>query len=106
MNYADKKESGEVKDLEMAEQQLRNIHANAADLLKHLEKQPHCPLLSQAWVQSKVTLSNAYVDSVRDYVINSQKELGHMDDEDDGVYDSDDGPMGFLIAVEKGASKY
>ena len=47
MNYADKKESGEVKDLEMAEQQLRNIHANAADLLKHLEEQPCCPLLSQ-----------------------------------------------------------
>lgn len=105
MNYVDKKESGEVKDLEMAEQQLRNIHANAVDLLRHLEKQPHCPLLSQAWVQSKVTLSNAYVDSVRDYVINSQKELEHMDD-DDGVYDSDDGPMGFLIAVEKSASKY
>lgn len=104
MNYADKKEHGEVKDLEMAEQQLRNIHANAVDLLRHLEKHPHCPLLSQAWVQSKVTLSNAYVDSVRDYVVNSQKELEPT--EDDGVYDSDDGPMGFLIAVEKGASKY
>ena len=105
MNYADKKEHGEVKDLEMAEQQLRNIHANAVDLLRHLEKHPHCPLLSQAWVQSKVTLSNAYVDSVRDYVVNSQKERESME-EDDGVYDSDDGPMGFLIAVEKGASKY
>jgi serine protease inhibitor len=105
MNYADKKDHGEVKDLEMAEQQLRNIHANAVDLLRHLEKHPHCPLLSQAWVQSKVTLSNAYVDSVRDYVVNSQKELESME-EDDGVYDSEDGPMGFLIAVEKGASKY
>jgi hypothetical protein len=105
MNYADKKDHGEVKDLEMAEQQLRNIHANAVDLLRHLEKHPHCPLLSQAWVQSKVTLSNAYVDSVRDYVVNSQKERESME-EDDGVYDSDDGPMGFLIAVEKGASKY
>jgi len=50
-------------------------------------------------------LSNAYVDSVRDYVVNSQKERESME-EDDGVYDSDDGPMGFLIAVEKGASKY
>jgi hypothetical protein len=105
MNYADKKDHGEVKDLEMAEQQLRNIHANAVDLLRHLEKHPHCPLLSQAWVQSKVTLSNAYVDSVRDYVVNSQKERESME-EDDGVYDSEDGPMGFLIAVEKGASKY
>jgi len=105
MNYADKKDHGEVKDLEMAEQQLRNIHANVVDLLRHLEKHPHCPLLSQAWVQSKVTLSNAYVDSVRDYVVNSQKERESME-EDDGVYDSDDGPMGFLIAVEKGASKY
>jgi hypothetical protein len=105
MDYADKKDHGEVKDLEMAEQQLRNIHANAVDLLRHLEKHPHCPLLSQAWVQSKVTLSNAYVDSVRDYVVNSQKERESME-EDDGVYDSDDGPMGFLIAVEKGASKY
>ena len=104
MNYADKKEHGEVKDLEMAEQQLRNIHANVVDLLRHLEKQPNCPLLSQAWVQSKVTLSNAYVDSVRDYVVNSQKELEPM--KDDGVYDSEDGPVGFLIAVEKGASKY
>lgn len=103
MNYEDKKEHGEVKDLEMAEQQLRNIHANAVDLLRHLEKQPNCPLLSQAWVQSKVTLSNAYLDSVRDYVVNSQKEMEPMDD---GVYDSKDGPMGFLIAVEKGASKY
>tara|TARA_Y100001937_G_scaffold105832_1_gene147004 strand:+ start:45 stop:356 length:312 start_codon:yes stop_codon:yes gene_type:complete len=103
MNYADKKEHGEVKDLEMAEQQLRNIHANAVDLLRHLEKQPNCPLLSQAWVQSKVTLSNAYLDSVRDYVVNSKKELEPMDD---GVYDSEDEPMGFLIAVEKGASKY
>ncbi len=104
MNYADKKEHGEVKDLEMAEQQLRNIHANVVDLLRHLEKQPNCPLLSQAWVQSKVTLSNAYVDSVRDYVVNSKKELEPMND--DGVYDSEDGPVGFLIAVEKGASKY
>lgn len=54
MNYSDKKESGEVKDLEMAEQQLRNIHANVIDLLEHLQRQPHCPLLSQAWVQSKL----------------------------------------------------
>ena len=103
MNYSDKKESGEVKDLEMAEQQLRNIHANVIDLLEHLQKQPHCPLLSQAWVQSKVTLSNAYVDSVRDYVVNSQKEMDHMDD---GVYDSEDKPVSFLIAVEKSASDY
>jgi hypothetical protein len=89
----------------MAEQQLRNIHANVVDLLRHLDKHPNCSLLSQAWVQSKVTLSNAYVDSVRDYVVNSQKERESME-EDDGVYDSDDGPMGFLIAVEKNASKY
>ena len=103
------KETGDVKDLEMAGQQLRNIHANVMDLLKHLEECPSCPLLSQAWVQSKVTMSNAYVDSVRDYVINGQEEgpgsLESMED-DDGVYDSDNGPMGFLIAVEKGASKY
>lgn len=44
MNYEEKKDHGEVKDLEMAEQQLRNIHANAVDLLRHLEKQPNCPL--------------------------------------------------------------
>jgi len=103
------KETGDAKDLEMAGQQLRNIHANVMDLLKHLEECPSCPLLSQAWVQSKVTMSNAYVDSVRDYVINGQEEgpgsLESMED-DDGVYDSDDGPMGFLIAVEEGASKY
>jgi hypothetical protein len=104
------KETGDAKDLEMAGQQLRNIHANVMDLLKHLEECPDCPLLSQAWVQSKVTMSNAYVDSVRDYVVNGHKEgpgsLESMEDDDDGVYDSDDGPMGFLIAVEKGASKY
>lgn len=105
------KETGDAKDLEMAGQQLRNIHANVMDLLKHLEECPSCPLLSQAWVQSKVTMSNAYVDSVRDYVVNGQKDgpgsLESMEDDDDGVYDSDDdGPMGFLIAVEKGASKY
>jgi len=102
------KETGDAKDLEMAGQQLRNIHANVMDLLKHLEECPSCPLLSQAWVQSKVTMSNAYVDSVRDYVVNGQKEgPGSLESmEDDGVYDSDDGPMGFLIAVEKGASKY
>ena len=78
MDYAAKKDHGEVKDLEMAEQQLRNIHANAVDLLRHLEKHPHCPLLSQAWVQSKVTLSNAYVDSVRLPQLNQLSLLGFI----------------------------
>ena len=98
---------GDAKDLEMAEQQLRNLHANVMDLLKHLEECPTCPLLAQAWVQSKVTMSNAYLDSVRDYVVNSHDGgPGSLESMDYDEYDDDEEPMSFVVAVEKNASKY
>jgi hypothetical protein len=110
-----------MKDLEMAKQQLQNLHANVMDLLEHMEECPDCPLLSQAWVQSKLTLSEAYVDSVRDYVINShadgpgslksmEKEEGSGEDGYQGYDDYDDPESntsgGFLIAIERGVKKY
>lgn len=107
----------DMKDLEMAKQQLQNLHANVMDLLEHMEECPACPLLSQAWVQSKLTLSEAYVDSVRDYVINghadgpgslkSMKKSG-VYEEDDDDYEGEESmnPGGFLIAIEKGMKEY
>lgn len=111
----------DMKDLEMAKQQLQNIHANVMDLLSHMEECPACPLLSQAWVQSKLTLSNAYVDSVRDYVVNSHadgpgslksmKKDGVYGEEDEEEEDEDEdeesmNPGGFLVAIERGMKKY
>ena len=108
----------DMKDLEMAKQQLQNLHANVMDLLEHMEECPACPLLSQAWVQSKLTLSEAYVDSVRDYVINSHadgpgslksmKKSGVYEEDDDDDYEDEEpmNPGGFLIAIEKGMKEY
>jgi len=107
----------DMKDLEMAKQQLQNLHANVMDLLEHMEECPACPLLSQAWVQSKLTLSEAYVDSVRDYVINSHadgpgslksmKKSGVYEEDDDDYEDEEPmNPGGFLIAIEKGMKEY
>lgn len=110
----------DMKDLEMAKQQLQNLHANVMDLLEHMEECPTCPLLSQAWVQSKLTLSNAYVDSVRDYVVNSHadgpgslksmKKSGVYEEEGE-EYEDEEGeepmnPGGFLVAIERGMTKY
>ena len=107
----------DMKDLEMAKQQLQNLHANVMDLLEHMEECPACPLLSQAWVQSKLTLSEAYVDSVRDYAINSRadgpgslksmKKSGVYEEDDDDYEDEEPmNPGGFLIAIEKGMKEY
>ena len=83
------------KDLEMIQQQLSNVQANVEALLK----QCGCgsPKLSEAWVQSKVTLANDYLDTVHSYVVNG----GPMK-QDAGQGDSD--KVGFTIAVEKAIS--
>ena len=80
------------KDLEMIQQQLSNVQANVEALLQ----QCGCgsPKLSEAWVQSKVTLANDYLDTVHSYVVNG----GPMK-QDAGQGDSD--KVGFVIAVEK-----
>lgn len=98
----DDKKCGDAKDIEMVTQQLSNLHANTMDLLKHLEKNPMCPLLAQAWVQSKVTMSNAYLDSVRDYVVNSpeQNYKEKMEEYEEEEYGGDM-EDGYLIAIEK-----
>lgn len=80
------------KDLEMIQQQLSNILANANQLMD----QCGCgsPKLSEAWVQSKMTLANDYLDSVHAYVVN-----GGPVKQDAGQDKSDN--VGFVIAVEQ-----
>jgi hypothetical protein len=80
------------KDLEMIHQQLSNVQANVEALLQ----QCGCgsPKLSEAWVQSKVTLANDYLDTVHSYVVN-----GGGAKPDAGQKDPDN--VGFVIAVEK-----
>ena len=80
------------KDLEMVQQQLSNIMANAEQLME----QCGCgsPRMTEAWVQSKMTLANDYLESVHAYVVNG------------GPMKSDAGQGGpdkvdFVIAVEK-----
>jgi len=79
-------------DLEMIHQQLSNVQANVEALLQ----QCGCgsPKLSEAWVQSKVTLANDYLDTVHSYVVN-----GGDAKPDAGQKDPDN--VGFVIAVEK-----
>jgi hypothetical protein len=80
------------KDLEMVQQQLSNILANVNQLME----QCGCgsPKLTEAWVQSKVTLADDYLDAVHSYVVNG----GPMK-QDAGQDKSDN--VGFVIAVEK-----
>jgi hypothetical protein len=87
----DKSENAE-KDLEMVRQQLSNILANVNQLME----QCGCgsPKLTEAWVQSKVTLADDYLDAVHSYVVNG----GPMK-QDAGQDKSDN--VGFVIAVEK-----
>lgn len=78
------------KDHEMVYQQLCNLKANVCALLQQCE----CgvPQLTEAWVQSKITLADDYVDTVHDYVLNGgHKQAGQMGQ--DGV--------AFVVAVEK-----
>ena len=65
------------KDHEMVQQQLNNLIANANQLLEQCK----CgsPKLTEAWVQSKMTLANDYVDTVHAYVVNGGDASGlHM----------------------------
>jgi|TARA_B100001093_G_scaffold399704_1_gene387218 hypothetical protein len=80
------------KDLEMIHQQLSNVQANVEALLQQCSH--NSPKLSEAWVQSKVTLANDYLDTVHSYVVN-----GGDAKPDAGQKDS--GNVGFVIAVEK-----
>jgi hypothetical protein len=88
----EEKPKSEDKDLEMIQQQLSNVQANVEQLLQ----QCGCgsPRMSEAWVQSKVTLANDYLDTVHSYVVNG----GPMK-QDAGQGKSDN--VGFVIAVEK-----
>ena len=87
----DKSENAE-KDLEMVRQQLSNILANANQLME----QCGCgsPKLTEAWVQSKVTLADDYLDAVHSYVVNG----GPI--KEDAVQSKPDN-VDFVIAVEK-----
>lgn len=80
------------KDLEMIHQQLSNVQANVEALLQQCSH--NSPKLSEAWVQSKVTLANDYLDTVHSYVVN-----GGDAEPDAGQKDPDN--VGFVIAVEK-----
>ena len=80
------------KDLEMIQQQLSNVQANVEALLQQCSCES--PRLSEAWVQSKVTLANDYLDTVHSYVVNG----GPMK-ADAGQSKPDN--VGFVIAVEK-----
>lgn len=87
------------KDHEMVQQQLSNVKANVEQLLEQCSCES--PRVIEAWVQSKVTLANDYLDSVHSYVVNGgpMKKDKYKDDKDD----KDD----FATAVEKSvASKY
>ena len=123
---------GDVKDLEMVTQQLMTIRAGVEGLMQHLEMNPKCPRITEAWVQSKMTLASSYVDSVHDYVVHSHgsndplkkggpsvcsgcshnkkgEEEGYEEeeDEDEGEYgEKKGGPqMGFIVAIERGLRK-
>ena len=96
--YDEKQDHNSKKDHEMVQQQLSNVKANVEQLLE----QCSCgsPRVTEAWVQSKVTLANDYLDTVHSYVVNG----GPMDK--DGK-DGKDGKDDFATAVEKSvASKY
>ena len=80
------------KDLEMVQQQLSNILANANQLMEQCGF--GSPRMTEAWVQSKMTLANDYLDSVHAYVVNG----GPMKS-DAGQSKQDN--VGFVIAVEK-----
>jgi len=78
--------------MEMIQQQLSNILANANQLME----QCGCgsPRMTEAWVQSKMTLANDYLDSVHAYVVNGgpmKEDAGHSKQDN----------VGFVIAVEK-----
>jgi len=78
------------KDHEMIYQQLCNIMANASKLKESCA----CgsPQLVEAWVQSKMTLADDYLDTVHDYVINGGHGGAGQDKSDN---------VGFVVAVEK-----
>lgn len=120
---------GDVKDLEMVTQQLMTIRAGVEGLMQHLEMNPTCPHITEAWVQSKMTLASSYVDSVHDYVVHSHgsndplkkggpsvcsacngnkkyEEEGEYGDEDEDN-DEEEGktPVGFIVAIERSLRK-
>ena len=110
------------KDLEMVVQQLNTAAASIGGLMEHLEMKPDCPHITEAWVQSKVTLASAYLDSVHDYVIHAHgakdplKKEGSkvysdkpedkgQEEYDDDDYEDDGKPVGFMVAIERNISK-
>jgi len=71
---------------QMARTQLQTILRNSKDLVDMLSDEENMP----EWVQSKITLAQDYISSVRDY-LQSKEELGEDISlkEDDVVYSSD-----------------
>jgi nicotinic acid mononucleotide adenylyltransferase len=71
---------------QMARTQLQTILRNSKDLVNMLSDEENMP----EWVQSKITLAQDYISSVRDY-LQSKEELGEDISlkEDDVVYSSD-----------------
>jgi hypothetical protein len=86
------------KDHEMVFQQLSNLKANVCALMEscqHGAKQ-----ITEAWVQSKVTLANDYIDTVHSYVVNGGHDGG---DGNKPNHDADRNGM-FVVAVEQALS--
>jgi hypothetical protein len=117
---------GDVKDLEMVTQQLMTIRAGVEGLMQHLEMNPDCPHITEAWVQSKMTLASSYVDSVHDYVVHShgsndplkkggpsvcsacshnKKGYEKEDEYEEEGEEDDGGQAGFIVAIERGLRK-
>lgn len=96
--YQSKDSSGHdaQKDLEMIKQQLSNISANVSQLMEQCDNAS--PKMTEAWVQSKMTLANDYLDTVHSYVVN-----GGDAKPDTGQSGTD--KVGFVIAVEKAMTK-
>ena len=84
------------KDHEMVQQQLNNIIVNVNQLLEQCNS--GAPKLTEAWVQSKMTLADDYLDTVHSYVVN-----GGDAEPDTGQSEPDN--VGFVIAVEKAMTK-
>lgn len=109
----------DTKDLEMVVQQLHMIKAAVEGIMSHLEVTPGCPHITEAWVQSKMTLASSYIDSVHDYVVNAHGQKDplkkgenkvYSEDGDDEEYEDEDeggkgGPVGFLVAIERSLRK-
>jgi hypothetical protein len=89
------------EDARMSGNDLRAAHDKACEMVKHIEGNPEADAkLSKGWVQSKLTLINAYLTSVHDYLLHGKEDTDTNEHGDvrEGVGGLDGG---FLISIEK-----